>query len=367
MQVTKLKYYIPNEIDQSAIDAHQSAGVGVTRLETGDIDPVQFLFSDLALDDSGQTTKDPYGVGIENWPSEKASQYMKEIKVLVPEGYRDVLSLDTSRPARICIGSKADCKTAYKVKIRGMLTKMPGWWFTAYQSAQFFSQQLVSEAQYREILEDYFDTHDGTRENFEALIDSYTFTENVPKYKLFVRLSPDCTRDRREQIANGIRSFFRDERTILLDLSVAMQAIATSLTLFQIFVGVVGFIALTLAFFLLRVSTTQNVRDNVWEYGCLRAMGCTQKQGLRSFMYEQYSVIISSLFLGSLVGLVVASVVTAQFFLFLEFKFALDFPIELLYAMVVLALLTTFYAVYVPVQKVNKQKVATTLKGLAQD
>lgn len=93
-------------------------------------------------------------------------------------------------------------------------------------------------------------------------------------------------------------------------------------------------------------------------------MGYTKAQGMRSFMYEQYSVVISSLILGSIVGLIVASIVTAQFFLFLELKFSLDFPVELLYAMVILAILTTFYAVYVPVSEVNKQKVASTLKGL---
>jgi len=226
LEVTKLKYYIPNEIEQEVIDAHRAEGEEVRLLETGDVDPVQFLFSDKALSDSEQTSSDPYGVSFENNPrSFDSLQYMKEVKVLVPEGYRDVLSLDTSRPARICVGSRRDCKTAYKVKVRGMLTKMPGWFFTAYQSAQFFSQQLVSESQYRELLEDYFDSHEGTRENFEKLISSYNFTDNVPKYKMYVRLSPNCTRDRREEIANGIRSFFRDELTILLDLSVAMGAV----------------------------------------------------------------------------------------------------------------------------------------------
>jgi len=187
----------------------------------------------------------------------------------------------------------------------------------------------------------------------------------VPKYKLFIKLSANVTDDRRQQIADGVRSYFRDEMTILLDLKEAMTAVNSSLMLFQVFVALIGVIALTLAFFLLLVSTTQNVKENVWEYGCLRAMGFTKMQGMRAFMYEQYAVIISSLFLGSLVGLIVASIVTAQFFLFLEFKFALDFPTELLYVMVSMALLTTFYAVYVPVTEVNKQRVATTLKGLS--
>lgn len=311
LEVTKLKYYIPNEVEARGVEGLRARGEEVKTLATGDVDPVQLLFSDAGLEESEQTSKDPYQIGIENWPTERASQYMKEIKVIVPEGYRDVLSLDTTRPARLCIGSTRDCRAAYKVNVRGMATKMPGWWFTAYQSAQFFAQQLVSEVQFREILEDYFDAHEGTRENFEAVIDSYNFTLDVPKYKLFVKLSPNCTSDRREEIANGIRAYFRGETTILLDLAAAQRAIADSLALFQIFVGVVGAIALTLAFFLLLVSTTQNVRENVWEYGCLRAIGCSKRQGMRAFMYEQYSVVISSLILGSLVGLVVASIVTA--------------------------------------------------------
>lgn len=207
-----------------------------------------------------------------------------------------------------------------------------------------------------DILEDFFNTPDyeGARENFQEMTSSYNFSNGVPKYKMFIKLNPDISDDRRSEIADGIRSFFKNERTILIDLKDAMSSVNTSLALFQVFVGLIGFIALTLAFFLLLVSTTQNVRENVWEYGCLRAMGFTKMQGMRSFMYEQYAVIISSLFLGSIVGVIVASIVTAQFFLFLEFKFALDFPSELLYVMFSLALVTTFYAVYVPVTEVNK-------------
>jgi ABC-type antimicrobial peptide transport system permease subunit len=61
--------------------------------------------------------------------------------------------------------------------------------------------------------------------------------------------------------------------SILLDVKSTLQSVAGSLDLFKIFVGVIGFISLTLAFFLLVVSTTSNIRENVWEYGCLRAIG----------------------------------------------------------------------------------------------
>lgn len=204
-----------------------------------------------------------------------------------------------------------------------------------------------------------------TRPKYNDIISEYNFTYGVPKYKIFVKLNNTISEARRDFIANGIRSFFKDDQTVLLDLQFAMKSVTSSLQLFQIFVGVVGAIALCLAFFLLMVSTTQNIKENVWEYGCLRAIGLNSRQGLRVFMYEQYIVIICSLILGTLVGLVLAAICTAQFFLFLEFPFRLEFPAELLYAMFALALLTTFFAVYLPVQRVNKERIATTIKGIS--
>lgn len=50
--------------------------------------------------------------------------------------------------------------------------------------------------------------------------------------------------------------------------------------------GIIGAIALVLAVFLLVVSTTANIKDRVWEYGVLRAMGITKAQGLRLSFYE---------------------------------------------------------------------------------
>lgn len=206
-----------------------------------------------------------------------------------------------------------------------------------------------------------------TRPKYNDLLSQYNFTYGVPKYKIFVKLNDSISEERRDFIANGIRSYFKDDQTVLLDLQFAMKSVTSSLELFQIFVGVVGAIALCLAFFLLMVSTTQNIKENIWEYGCLRAIGLSKTQGLRVFMYEQYIVITCSLILGTLVGLILAAICTAQFFLFLEFPFRLEFPAELLYAMFALALITTFFAVYLPVKSVNKEKIATTIKGISNN
>lgn len=54
------------------------------------------------------------------------------------------------------------------------------------------------------------------------MIDGWEFSDNVPKLKIYVKLDDTISDDRRDFIANGIRSFFRDDRTILLDLKVSL-------------------------------------------------------------------------------------------------------------------------------------------------
>jgi len=91
-----------------------------------------------------------------------------------------------------------------------------------------------------------------------------------------------------------------------------------------VFVTIVGTIALTLAFFLLLISTTSNIKENLWEFGVIRAIGLTKEQTKRVFMYEAFAVIFGALTLGIIVGLTVAFTLTAQFYLFIELPFKLS-------------------------------------------
>ncbi len=132
---------------------------------------------------------------------------------------------------------------------------------------------------------------------------------------------------------------------------------------FNFFILLIGLISLTLTFFLLLVSTRQNVKDNIWEYGVLRSMGFTKDQGQRLYMYEAFFVIISAAILGVCIGLVTATLVTAQFYLFLELPLVVKPPWLLVGITLTVSILTTFFAVLIPVQEVNKRRIASVLKS----
>ena len=67
-------------------------------------------------------------------------------------------------------------------------------------------------------------------------------------------------------------------------------------------------------------------------------------------MYEAFLVITSAALLGVFIGLVVASLVTNQFYMFLELPFNLTLPYIMVCILLLTAFVTTYFAVYYPVK-----------------
>ena len=128
MDVVDLDYYLPTETEKD-IERY------LPLLANGDYDIVASLYSTQGTSPSLDGTKDPYSIAKVNFPLESSSikNLTDEIKVIVAEGMRDPMSIDTKREARLCIGDKKGCSNSFKVKIRAMVTKMPGFLqFTSY-------------------------------------------------------------------------------------------------------------------------------------------------------------------------------------------------------------------------------------------
>ena len=97
---------------------------------------MEAIYDKSDLSPSADGTKDPMKIAKVNFPDHKVTtmkNLTEEITAIVAEGMRDPLSLSTKREARLCIGHKEECKNSYKVKIRALVTKMPGFLqFTSY-------------------------------------------------------------------------------------------------------------------------------------------------------------------------------------------------------------------------------------------
>jgi len=81
-------------------------------------------------------------------------------------------------------------------------------------------------------LDDFFKQVPKAKEKHEKAILEYKFSNDVPKYKLYIRMGENVDSDRREYIANGIRGFFKSDLSILVDMAITGKQIAASVTLF---------------------------------------------------------------------------------------------------------------------------------------
>jgi hypothetical protein len=133
-------------------------------LADGRVDAISSLYSKEKLAD--QEEFDYFQIMVENKPEPRVNTMFKEIMLIVPEGFRDSLSFDTTKSARICLGRPDKCRVPYRAKIRAMIKKLPGFKFTGYMVEGLDSQELISETQYRDLIEDYFRLYPETKENF---------------------------------------------------------------------------------------------------------------------------------------------------------------------------------------------------------
>ena len=277
---------------------------------------------------------------------------------------KPLMSEEAGDVATICMStSQSSCSYKYRSLIRSFITKLPGTQFSGFKEVVMFNPiAVVSEPQYAEMMDDlrewYMNNTDDAIDNWQFFLNNtedYGWSNGVPKSKLYIKLSADCDATRREFIINGLRPYLDDSLSVVFDTQAFSESLDSANAIFSVLVGVIGIIALVLTFFLLLVATTQNIRDNIWEYGVLRSMGVTKAEGSRIFMYEAFLVIVAATIIGVAIGTVVACLITAQFYMFLELPFSLQFPWILVALLLFVSMSTTYFAVAYPMRGVNKR------------
>lgn len=307
------EYFIPTETDDS---------MSFPSLENGEEDLVAGLYTEDGID-MVYSDIDPYGVlaTIPGYGSDVSSSIYPPIKMIVPEGLRVGMSIDTSIHVRLRMSVTSHNDAIFRGRVRGMAAKLPGYFFSSYQQIMYFSTSLISMKDYKNMLDYYYDG-EYPSELTDHLTNETTY--GLPKQTLRVMLKSGLSTAQREILANGIRNFFEKDTTILVDVVALAETAGTTMKAMEIFFIVVGLIALILAFFLLWSSFNSNVRENSWEYGVLRAVGIPSDQCTRIYIYEALAISMTAAFLGTAVGLLIATTVVLQMNLFTELPFHLD-------------------------------------------
>ena len=162
---------------------------------------------------------------------------------------------------------------------------------------------------------------------------------------------------------NQIRGILEDNTLIVIDIQKIESNMETTQLIFNIFIIFLGIIAFIISFFMLLVATTSNIKENMWEFGVLRAIGLRKVQITRIYLYEALAVYLSAALLGMLVGFILATTLSLQFNIFLELPFKITFPYWLVATMLILGLFVTILGTIIPLRSINRRTISSVLKA----
>jgi hypothetical protein len=129
----------------------------------------------------------------------------QQIKMILPQGIKDVLSITGGDSIKLNIENTSSLSNMnFRVLVRGMPQKVPGFFFMSYKQVQFFLQGIISFEQAFELTylyahhTKYYNLLDYR--NYVDSDDAANFTFSIPKERLLIRLHDDLSKEDREII-----------------------------------------------------------------------------------------------------------------------------------------------------------------------
>ncbi len=285
-----------------------------------------------------------------------AEKYRNYADVIASEALRPISGISLKSPMQIRFYSvhpktKVSSLENILAKSRALVKKMPGFFFSSYQLTAANSPVLISFDEYQ-----YLANLCATSVNYEE------YDGSVPKEKILIRFR---TKNEKKivSILNNVKSLTRAEFVTVSNIRELIKSTKQATDALLAFFNVIAVIAIVLCFFVLAVSFTGNVRDNSWEFGVLRSVGLSVNKLIRAYIYEALCLVISAFFCGTVIGIVIAATLTAQFNLFLEMPFQFNFPYPIFFSMMGMSLIVAVVGSYLPARALKRQQIASVLKG----
>jgi len=229
--------------------------------------------------------------------------------------------------------------------------KCPVFLFSSYSAVASLQPVIIRMDTYQRLLADAY-----------AFANASLTPAKPLKQKLMVRVDPNASSDERADVINGLRTFFTSSAVFVLDTNDILTQSKQAIDMMNLFFTIVGVLAMVVCFFILWLSFTANVRENAWEFGVLRAIGVNSTQVVMIYIYEALALVLTSLILGTIIGIVTAATLTLQFDLFTEMLFVMEFPYTLFFVMFGMAIGVAVLGSYVPGRDFLHKSISNVLR-----
>jgi hypothetical protein len=193
---------------------------------------------------------------------------------------------------------------------------------------------------YKDILNFLIKSDESIHDIVNSNSATYKTFDGIPKKYLLIKFYNNVPRKLKETVFYEMKNLIDDSaHSYLIDDFV--QSSEKFVFASEIFFLVIGFVSVVLSFFLILISFYSNIKDNICEYGILRyvfnyfiffffyiillynyrAIGLSKNQSLRVYLYEASVIMITSILMGTFIGMVISVTLIMQFNLFSEIPF----------------------------------------------
>ena len=281
-----------------------------------------------------------------------------QLNMIAAEGIRKAQAISIDNPARLTFNSLF-FQHSIPCKIVGMANKLPGiLTYSSYNTISRRSEVYISTDQMKKLIEleseiNYLHIENNTN----------TTVDGVRKRQLILKYKDGVGKELREMIYFAMNNYIGGLNTFTIQLDDVIDISEKVKNVLGYIFIVLGIIALILSFFLIWTSFYSNIRENIAEYGIMRSIGVTKAQSTRIYLYEAATIILTSIIIGTFIGIVISSSLILQFDIFLELPFVFNFPYELYFILVSVGLFLGLLGSYYPTYAVNTLSLVKIMKG----
>ena len=280
-----------------------------------------------------------------------------QLNFYAAEGIRKLAAIGVDIPARLSYTNVNPHNIPCKVI--GMVAKLPSVArYSSYSSLARTSEVFISMDQMRQLI-------DIEREIYHlnfGNVSNKTF-DGVRKRQMILRYKEGASKELKDMVFFAMNNYIGGLNCFTIQLDDIIDIAQNVKNIIGYILLVLGIIALILSFFLIWISFYSNIRENIAEYGIMRSIGITKSQSVRIYLYEAATIILSSIIIGTFIGVVVSISLILQFDVFLELPFVFNFLFELYFILIIIGLALGLLGSYYPTYAVNNLSLVKIMKG----
>jgi hypothetical protein len=292
-----------------------------------------------------------------NHSKEKKNLKNFQLNIIAAEGIKKVIGISPDKNAQFKILTPP--RHIIPCKIIGFINKLPGSiYFSSYEPLARRTPIFITKEQMKQLID-----IESKIYNFNLLNLSNVTFDGVRKRRLILKFKENADKELKQMVFFGMNNYLEGINTINLQI-IDISDIAEKIRyVIEYILLVIGIIALILSFFLIWISFYNNIRENIAEYGITRSIGITKAQNIRIYLYEAAAIIVTSIIIGTFIGIIISCSLIFQFDIFVELPFIFNFPYKFYFILISVGLFLGLLGSYYPIYSINKYSLVKIMKG----